>query len=114
MKKYITKFNNTSVMTGINTERMIFWSLSSLLVISFITYLLLTGLTTLNVAERKSLEDGNKILSSKVSELELKYLSETKKIDLNLAYSLGFKDAVGAAFAVNGVSPKDLSFAKSN
>lgn len=115
MQKYITQFNNkTSAIIGDNTEKTAFLSLLTLLAVSFALYLFFVGSTILNIVERKNLENNNRILNSKVSELELKYLSETSKIDLNLAYSLGFKDAVGTAFASNNASSKGLSFAKNN
>lgn len=81
---------------------------------SFAMYLFFVGTTIVNVINRNGLEKSNIILSSKVSELELNYLSESNKIDLDLVYSLGFKDAANIAFASREVPKKTLSLAKSN
>ena len=45
-----------------------------------------------NIVERKALEGRALTLSNEVGNLELEYLSVSQKVDLNLAYSLGFKE----------------------
>ena len=45
-----------------------------------------------NIVDRKSLENQSRDLNTEVSTLELQYLSLSNKIDINLAYSLGFKE----------------------
>lgn len=61
-------------------------------------YVFFLGSMILNIIERKSLESYALTLSSEVGNLELEYLSASEKIDLNLAYSLGFKE-IKAKFA---------------
>lgn len=61
-------------------------------------YVLFLGNMVKNIIERKSLELQARALSSEVGNLELTYLSMSNSVDLNLSYSLGFKD-VKAIFA---------------
>ncbi len=55
-------------------------------------YVFFLGSMVFNIIERKSLEANARVLSNEVGNLELDYLSISEKIDLNLAYSLGFKE----------------------
>ncbi len=55
-------------------------------------YLLLLSNMVWNILARKSIESETRILSNNVNSLELQYLSLSKNIDLNLAYSMGFKE----------------------
>ena len=55
-------------------------------------YVFLLGNTVFNIIERKSLEKYSLTLSGEVRNLELEYFSISQKVDLNLAYSLGFKE----------------------
>lgn len=55
-------------------------------------YIFFLGNMVFNIVERKSLEVYAHTLSNDVGELELEYLSLSQKIDLNLAYSLGFQE----------------------
>jgi len=90
--------NNVNIIDSGNLQKRIFnimlWTLGALVLI----YVFLLGNMVFNIVERKALETYALTLSNEVGELELKYLSESQKIDLNLAYSLGFKDTK-AAFA---------------
>ncbi|MFA5841545.1 MAG: hypothetical protein WC835_01105 [Candidatus Paceibacterota bacterium] len=115
MQKYAIEFNNRTItLVEGSIERNVFLFISSALAASFALYLVFVGATIVNIVERKNIESGNRTLSSRVSELELAYLSESNKVDLNLAYSLGFKDATNAVFASNTKTEKSLSFAGSN
>jgi hypothetical protein len=81
-----------------NIEKFIFniiiWSFA-ILVLSYIVFL---GTMVKNIVERKSLEANARVLESEVRDLELSYLSMSNNIDLNLSYSMGFKE-VQATFA---------------
>jgi len=61
-------------------------------------YVLLLGNIVFNIIERKTAEASVRALSSEVSDLELEYLSISNNIDLNLSYSMGFKE-ISAKFA---------------
>ena len=113
MQRYAIQFQNktVSLMEG-QTERTLFLLFSSSLFLSCVMYFFFVGATTLNIINRNTLEKENRMLNSRVGELELLYLSETSKIDLNLAYSLGCKDATKTAFAGAGGTKENLSLAK--
>ncbi|OGI62479.1 hypothetical protein A2818_01105 [Candidatus Nomurabacteria bacterium RIFCSPHIGHO2_01_FULL_40_12] len=55
-------------------------------------YVLLLGNMVSNILQRRALEINARNLSNEVGELELAYLSTSSSIDLNLAYTLGFKE----------------------
>lgn len=115
MQKYAIEFNNRTItLVEGSIGRNVFLLISSALAVSFALYLVFVGVTIVNIVDRKNIDNGNRTLSSKVSELELTYLSESNKIDLDLAYSKGFKDAVNAVFASNIPTEKSLSFARGN
>lgn len=63
-----------------------------LLAILAISYICFLGNMVFNIVERKALEARTYALSNEVGALELEYLAESEKVDLNLAYSLGFKE----------------------
>lgn len=115
MQKYSTQlYNKTADILNGNSEKTMSFFLLVMFGASFAAYLFFNGMTIVNIINRKNLEKSNLILGSRVSELELNYLSESNKIDLNLAYSLGFKDAVNITFASREVPGKTLSLAKNN
>ncbi len=115
MQKYAIQLNNRTVtIVEGNVHKTAFLLVSAALLASFAMYLFFVGTTIFNIVERKNTDNDNRSLSSRVSELELSYLSESNKIDLNLAYSLGFKDATGATFAYNGAKNGSLSLAGGN
>ena len=74
-----------------------------------IAYVVILGNMIFNINERKSLEKEVSTLSSEVGELELEYLALSKKVDLGLSRTLGFKEAK-PAFAAR----KSLGFDTSN
>ena len=55
-------------------------------------YVLILGGMVYNIVERRSLDSEARALSNEVADLELSYLSMSNKIDLNYAYTSGFKD----------------------
>jgi hypothetical protein len=115
MQKYAIKFNNRTItLVEGSIERNLFVPISFALAMSFALYLVFVGFTIVNIVDRKNIDSENRILSSKVSELELAYLSESNNVDLDLAYSIGFKDASNAVFASSASVEKGLSFAGSN
>jgi len=68
------------------------WVLALALIGLAITYAFLVNQTVLNVVEREKIEKGITLLSSEVSRLEATYISRAQKIDLNLAYQMGFSE----------------------
>jgi hypothetical protein len=51
------------------------------------------GHITFTVIARKSLENTERVLTSKISEMELEYLALNSMVNLNLAHELGYRDA---------------------
>lgn len=75
-----------------NIEKFIF----NIIIWSFVTlallYLIFLGNMVKNIVERKTFEANAHVLGSEVRDLELTYLSMSNDIDLNLSYSMGFKE----------------------
>lgn len=84
--------SNVNIIDNDNLHRRILNSMFLVVAVLAFVYILLLGSMVFNIVERKSLEGYARDLSSEVGGLELEYLSESQKIDLNLAYSLGFKE----------------------
>lgn len=84
--------NNVNIIDNGNLQsrllKLMLWTLGGLA----LCYVLLLGNMVFNIVERKSLDNYARTLSNEVGNLELNYLSESQKVDLNLAYSLGFKE----------------------
>lgn len=62
-------------------------------------YMLLLANMVWNIVNRRNIEEKSRVLSTEVSALELQYLSMSNKIDLNMAYALGFKETSKKEFA---------------
>lgn len=89
VKKYA---NNVNIIDSGNLQRQILNTMFWMLGILAFGYVFFLGNMVFNIVERKSLEGYAQTLSNEVSNLELEYLSTSQKVDLNLAYSLGFKE----------------------
>lgn len=89
--KLKTGAQNVNIM-AFNNERLIlniiFWSFGILILL----YVCLVGNMVKNIVERKSLETKMYTLVNEVNILELSYLSISNSVDLDLSYSLGFKE----------------------
>ena len=118
MKKINLKFKkhvrNVSIMNN-DIERItlniIFLSFGAL---AFL-YVLFLGNMVKDIVERRSLEASARGLSGDVGDLELAYLSLSNDVDLNLSYSMGFKETK-ATFAtrksLSSISAGDLGASK--
>ena len=78
--------------------------------LAFMSYLFLVSSTIFNGVSLKSVEQENKYIGSRVSELELSYLTESKKLDISKAFSLGFHEIKNPVFVSRDGSGKALSF----
>lgn len=89
----INKYNPQSIAVdhGDLNARIFKYILYTFGVLSLL-YVLILGNMILNIIERKSVEASAVNLTNEISELELAYLSKGASIDLEYAYSLGFKD----------------------
>lgn len=84
--------NNVNIIDNGNLQKRILTLMLWTLGILALSYVFLLGNMVFNIVERKTLETYAHTLSNEVGNLELEYFSMTQKVDLNLAYSLGFKE----------------------
>ena len=84
----------------LNHQRVFFFSLVLLVIISFSLYMFFLGRTIFDLVDRKNLESEIKLASSRISELELEVLEYNTKVTLEKAYDLGF---------INNADPKFVS-----
>jgi hypothetical protein len=84
--------NNVNIVNSGNLQRRILNTILLILVALALFYAFLLANMVFNIIERKALEVKAHTLANEVGDLELKYLSMSQKVDLNLAYSLGFKE----------------------
>ncbi|MFA6585632.1 MAG: hypothetical protein WCS86_00525 [Candidatus Paceibacterota bacterium] len=84
--------NNVNIIDNGNLQVRILHTMLWMVAILAFCYVIFLGNMVFNIVERKAFESEALTLSSEVGNLELRYLSESEKVDLNLAYSLGFKE----------------------
>ncbi|MCM2339480.1 MAG: hypothetical protein NDI62_03460 [Burkholderiales bacterium] len=84
--------SNVNIIDNGNLQRRILNMMLFVLGGLALFYVFLLGNMVFNIVERKALEVHALNLQNEVGNLELEYLSKTEKIDLDLAYSLGFKE----------------------
>ncbi len=75
-----------------NPDRLIFHTLLATLGLLALAYVIILGNMVFNIVERRALEEEARALASEVSDLELDYISRMSGVDLNFAYSLGYKE----------------------
>lgn len=91
--------NNVNIIDNGNLQKKILNTMIWMFAILAFFYVFFLGNMVFNIVERKSLETYAHNLQSDVGNLELEYLSMSQKVDLNLAYSLGFKE-IKTKFAI--------------
>jgi hypothetical protein len=84
--------NNVNIIDNGNLQKRILGMMLWTLGILALFYVFLLGNMVFNIVERKTLKTYAHTLSNEVGNLEQEYLSMSQKVDLNLAYSLGFKE----------------------
>ena len=62
------------------------------LAILSLLYVLFLGNMIFDIVERKTSESGIHRIANEVADLELEYLSLSKKVDLEFAHALGFRE----------------------
>ena len=95
MKHISSKLNMYMTNVGVinhNIERFILNIIFSSFIILVFFYILILGNMVKNIIERQSLEINIRTLTNEVRTLEVAYLSVSSDIDLNLSYSMGFKN----------------------
>ncbi|HLP86610.1 MAG TPA: hypothetical protein VK153_01915 [Candidatus Paceibacterota bacterium] len=92
------------ITQNINTQKTLLRILIIGSVMLFSVYIYLIGSITFNVIARKSLENTEVELKSRVNQLDLAYLSSINKMDKEYALSLGFVDANNNIFASRDIN----------
>ncbi len=105
LKMYMTSVN---VIDNNNINRRVLNAMLMCFGALALCYALILGNMVFNIVERKALEKQAVSLSNEVGALELSYLTMSNKVNLELSYSLGFKE-IKPAFATR----KSLGFKSS-
>ena len=78
----------------LNREKTIFWTLMGVLLLSLGFYMYSIRVTVSNVVARQSLETEISVLTLSIGSQEFQYITKRNAVTLQLAHSLGFKDAI--------------------
>ncbi len=92
----------------INTQK-IFWAFSVVLFLMFMTYAYFVNAAIMAAVSRQKAQANISQLSSETSNLETQYISLKNSINLNLAYSLGFKNETNTRFIARKGSAGSLT-----
>jgi len=93
----------------LNREKTIFWSLLIVLVMAVGFYMYFINTTVRNVVASQDLEAKITQLNLAISSKEFQYINNRNAVTINLAYSMGFKDASAKTY-INEKSTKEVSF----
>lgn len=119
MRQNILKINtyasNLSIINNSNLENKLFKLMLGILGFLAVSYIFIIGNITLNIIERTALLESEHVIANELGDLELQYLALSSKVDLNLAYSMGFREAK-ASFATRNTDGDAyaLNFAKTH
>jgi hypothetical protein len=91
IKATVLKINNIE-------KGKIFWFLSTTMVLFLGLYIYFVTQTIINTASYKTTEQNIAALDSKIGELESKYISLKKEVDIDLTKKLGYVDALDIKF----------------
>lgn len=90
--------NRRTKTTIIDLNRKIFWSLIASLIVLFVLYGYFISKSIINVLIREEIAQELVIINSNISNLEFTYLEQKNQINLDFAYSQGFKTVKGKEF----------------
>ena len=76
-----------------NREKIAFWSLLGILVISLVFYMYFINDTVHNIVFHQNLESEGSKLTLSLGNKEFEYIQKKNAITLATAYSIGFRDA---------------------
>ena len=97
MKTYVSQLNK---------EKIVFWTLSSVFVLSIAFYMYCIHATIQNVVLRDHLEEKAMALSLEIGNKEFEYITAKNNINLEMAKSLGFNQVTEKTF----VSKKSVGY----
>lgn len=84
------------------TKFLVFWTLITLLLLSFFVYIFFVNSAIVNIVDRKVLSSEHKNITAHISELESEYFQLQSKITPEYAKDLGFIESDDTMFAVRG------------
>ncbi len=93
-------------ISQLNKEKIIFWTLSSVFLLSMAFYMYCIHATIQNVVLRDNLEDRATALALEIGNKEFEYITMKNNINLAVAYSLGFSQVSEKTF----VSKKTVGY----
>jgi hypothetical protein len=93
----------------INSEKTIFWALLTTFIFAIGLYMYFINTTVRNVVASQNLETKITQLNLAISSKEFQYIKNRNAVNLNLAYSMGFRD-VSAKTYITEKSTKSVSF----
>jgi hypothetical protein len=109
LRRMKRKIRWVSVPSNPSIEKNLILSFLVLVIFLAITYGYFVKQTILNVVTREEVEEEMIDLGSAVSQLEVRYIELKNRIDLDFAYSLGYKDASEIKFVSRNVMDKALT-----
>ena len=92
----------TKAITQFHKEKIIFWTLFGILVISIAFYMYCISATVHNIVLREKLESQATQLALDISNKEFQYISMRNSITLDYAHTIGFKDVPQKTFLTKG------------
>lgn len=100
---------HTAIINQSDLGKRLFYGVSAMLGLLFLSYVYFLGTITFDIVERKALESEAKNLASDVSALELQYLALSNNIDMQFAGTLGFAEAKVQHFASRAPVAQNLA-----
>lgn len=97
MTRRLAQFHNLAI--GNNLERSVFLGACGTLAILFFVYTFLIGNITFAVVERKETETALRDMRTRLSTLEVEYVSESKAVTLERARAYGLVEVGTQTFA---------------
>jgi hypothetical protein len=88
----------TEKILELKKEKNIFWTLTAILLLCVGFYMYFINTTVRNVVSRENLENESSKIALEISSNEFKYITLRNSVTLQLAYSIGFKDAENKKF----------------
>lgn len=90
--KVKTYTGEVNIINNNDIEKRILKALLLSFAVLSLFYVLFVGNMIFNIVERRNIENTARAVSNEVMDLEAEYLAKAGNLDLNLAYSLGFKE----------------------
>jgi hypothetical protein len=99
----------TKAITHLSREKIVFWILAGILLLSVGFYMFCINSTVRNVVSREKLEADSSKLALEISNKEFQYISMRNAITFEYAETLGFKEVSQKTF-LNKNSTKTVSY----